>query len=123
MMESRFQVILLRLASEDVDSIYEWLTGRSPAGASRWYSALLDASKSLETVPDLHALAPEASKLPSPFGNVCSELVVEDSTESCSLLWAARCASYACADLASNLSLPTMFLRPLKNDAQISIES
>ena len=66
MMESRFQVILLRLAREDVDSIYEWLTERSPAGASRWYSALLDASKSLETVPDRHALAPEASEVTEP---------------------------------------------------------
>jgi len=122
-MESRFQVFLLRLAREDVDSIYEWLTERSPmvrVVGTRLFLTRQSHWKLSLTGMRLHQ---KQEKLPSPIGNVCSELVVEDSTESCSLLWAARCASYACADLASNLSLPTMILRPLKNDAQIRIES
>jgi plasmid stabilization system protein ParE len=60
-MDPTFQVSILRLAKEDVDSIFLWLHQRSPAGANRWYAAFLESASSLAVDPLRHGLAPEAS--------------------------------------------------------------
>lgn len=45
-----FQVLLLRRAQTDIDSIYTWLAKRSARGAANWYAAFLDAAAALERI-------------------------------------------------------------------------
>ena len=54
-----FKIVLLRRAQSDVDVIYGWIAKRSKSGASRWYSAFLDATAALQRAPDACAAAPE----------------------------------------------------------------
>ena len=62
-MDQQFKVKLLRLAQEDVDSIFCWLQERSAGGANRWYSAFQEAAMELSREPERYGLAPEASML------------------------------------------------------------
>lgn len=36
-MDSQFEVVVLRLAREDVETIFQWIHERSLGGADRWY--------------------------------------------------------------------------------------
>jgi hypothetical protein len=38
-----FDVVIHRLAQQDVDGIFSWLSQRSRSGAIRWYAAFLQA--------------------------------------------------------------------------------
>lgn len=58
-----FQVLLLRRAQTDIDSIYTWLAKRSARGAANWYAAFLDAAAALERDAEFCAAAPEAKRL------------------------------------------------------------
>ena len=62
-MDLSHQVVILRLANEDVDFIFKWLQERSPFGANRWYAAFLDSAASLASDPLRYGLAPEASSV------------------------------------------------------------
>ncbi|MEQ1825344.1 MAG: type II toxin-antitoxin system RelE/ParE family toxin [Pirellula sp.] len=62
-MDQLFEVKLLRIAHEDVESIYCWLLKRSPIGANRWYLAFQEAAMDLSREPERFGLAPEANEL------------------------------------------------------------
>jgi plasmid stabilization system protein ParE len=65
-MNADFEVRILRLARNDVDSILTWISKQSPLGAKRWYEAFQRTANSLSTEPYSHALAPEASMVTEP---------------------------------------------------------
>ena len=49
-------------AEADIAHIFDWLSKRSPDGASRWYEAFWDATEQLKKHPLSCALAPEAEE-------------------------------------------------------------
>lgn len=58
-----YRVAVSSRAERDADNIYAWIAGRSPDGASKWYSAFRKMLRSLEKDPSRHARAPEAATL------------------------------------------------------------
>lgn len=42
---------------------HDWLAGRSPERAAKWYEKLLEKAEALQTHPLRHPLAPESEKL------------------------------------------------------------
>lgn len=56
----KYRINVLRRAWSDADEIYEWLAKRSPAGANRWYAAILEAAKGLKDTAESRTLAPES---------------------------------------------------------------
>jgi plasmid stabilization system protein ParE len=65
-MDSQFEVVVLRLAREDVETIFQWIHQRSTGGADRWYQAFREAACSLAQSPHRYGLAPEASLVTEP---------------------------------------------------------
>jgi plasmid stabilization system protein ParE len=55
----KYQVVVLRQAEEDVQTIFDWLAKRSPAGARSWYEAYEKALDRLESQAERFSLAPE----------------------------------------------------------------
>jgi hypothetical protein len=78
------RVVILRLAYEDVDVIFDWLKERSSVGANRWYVAFLESAASLANDPLRHGLAPEASAVTEPYGSVSSKHALGESIAFCS---------------------------------------
>jgi plasmid stabilization system protein ParE len=66
MMQKAFKVTVLQRATDDVDSIYAWLMGRSPSGAAQWYSYFLEAASSLATEPERCAISIESERVGVP---------------------------------------------------------
>jgi plasmid stabilization system protein ParE len=60
---AEYRVAVSSRAERDADNIYAWIAGRSPEGASKWYSAFRKMLRSLEQDPERHARAPEAATL------------------------------------------------------------
>ena len=54
-----FQVILLPTAEADVDTIFQYLHERSPAGARSWNERFLQVLDSLQKDPTIFGAAPE----------------------------------------------------------------
>lgn len=55
----KYQVLVLRQAEEDVQTIFDWLARRSPAGARSWYEAYETALDRLESEAERFSFAPE----------------------------------------------------------------
>jgi plasmid stabilization system protein ParE len=55
-------VHVLARARADVDAIFQWIHERSPAGATSWYAAWLEAADSLATNPLRFGLAAESDQ-------------------------------------------------------------
>jgi len=55
----KYQVVVLRQAEEDVQTIFDWLAKRSPAGARSWYKAFEGALDRLEDEAERFSSAPE----------------------------------------------------------------
>jgi plasmid stabilization system protein ParE len=62
-----FQIVILSDARRDVDTIFDWIEERSPAGAERWYEAFQAAWKTLRTDPHRHPIASEARNVGNEF--------------------------------------------------------
>lgn len=75
-----YRVSLTPAADRDLDAAADWIAKRSPAGAAQWFNGLIDAIKSLATMPG-------AASLPSPPSCL-------SPCENCSI--ARRAASPAC---------------------------
>jgi plasmid stabilization system protein ParE len=58
-----YSVVVHRLAQQDVENIYAWLSRRSRPGAVRWYAAFLQAVENLRRNPARCPLAREASRI------------------------------------------------------------
>lgn len=58
-----YTVRILTNAWSDADRIFDWLVARSSTGATRWYSAFLDAASDLAVTPLRHGVAPESDEL------------------------------------------------------------
>jgi plasmid stabilization system protein ParE len=59
----QFRLTVSRRADEDADAIFEWLSGRSPVGASRWFNAFRDTLRAISQKPEGYSRAPEAEML------------------------------------------------------------
>ncbi len=57
------QVRVSRRAERDADAIFDWLAGRSPDGAIRWYEAYLATVRSLVDCAPGCPMAAEADRL------------------------------------------------------------
>jgi len=57
----KYRVLIQPPAVADLDEAFEWIAGRSPKAAGRWYSQVLHAIHTLEKSPERCALAPESS--------------------------------------------------------------
>jgi plasmid stabilization system protein ParE len=53
------QVLVLRQAEEDIQTIFDWLARRSPVGARRWYEAYEKTLDRLESEAERFSFAPE----------------------------------------------------------------
>jgi plasmid stabilization system protein ParE len=60
----KYKIVVLRQAEEDVQTIFDWLFRRSPAGAQSWYRAFEQALDRLETEADRFSFAPERQFFP-----------------------------------------------------------
>ena len=58
-----YRVHELRLAQEDIVSIFDWLNERSPEGAAAWLDAYDAMLNSLQQSAHRHAAAPESERL------------------------------------------------------------
>ena len=58
-----FTVLFLRRAEADAEKIYEFIARRSASGASRWYSALVEAIAAIGQHPEHCSAAPESKRL------------------------------------------------------------
>ena len=59
-----YAVLLMRQAELDIQTIYDWLSKRSPAGALRWYDALDNALYRLKDEATIWSEAPESAAFP-----------------------------------------------------------
>ena len=59
-----YVVLLMRQAELDAQTIFDWLSQRSPAGALRWYDALDEALHRLEDRPEACGRCPESDDFP-----------------------------------------------------------
>lgn len=57
-------------AEQDADTIFTWLSQRSPEGAARWYQCYLATLRSLPNVSQSCGLSPEADSLGIPVRQV-----------------------------------------------------
>lgn len=55
-------VILTDEAQRNIEAIFDWISERSPDGATRWYRALLKALTRLTTDPERLPIAPESHR-------------------------------------------------------------
>ena len=58
-----FRVELSQEALADAERIYEWVTEAAPLRGALWFNRLLAAIKSLQTLPQRCAHAPESNRL------------------------------------------------------------
>jgi plasmid stabilization system protein ParE len=56
---TRFEVIILPAAEDDIDRAYAWLAERDADAATRWYNRLMEVIFSLDVFPERCPLAPE----------------------------------------------------------------
>ena len=58
-----YQVNILPSAERNISEAYEWIAGRDPEAAIRWYNRLMEMILLLDTFPERAPLAPENKSL------------------------------------------------------------
>ncbi len=66
----KFQVRTTLAADREVVSILEWISARSPAGATAWFAKWLEAIESLKERADEIGLAPESGAHSEPIHQI-----------------------------------------------------
>ena len=60
----RYRVLVEPPAVADLDHAFEWIAGRSPETARRWYARVIEAIGTLEMHPERCGLTPESPVFP-----------------------------------------------------------
>jgi plasmid stabilization system protein ParE len=55
----KYRVVVQPSAQTEMEGAYEWIAGRAPSTAARWYNGLMGAIESLADNPARCSLAPE----------------------------------------------------------------
>lgn len=67
---SKYRVIVLPGAEEDIVAIYQWIGGRSQDGATRWHRKLDESIRRLGNEADRYPEAPESHRFSETIRNL-----------------------------------------------------